>query len=105
MCEARPEYGSATTGMLEFWTMPQPLLVKCALPTSALRLWPLQVALVFDMTSQPCMFAFGAPLEVMPCAPLPASARMQNELAFALVATAAAESPVAPFLFAVAFPR
>jgi hypothetical protein len=85
--------------------MPQPLLVECALPTLALRLWPLQVALVFDMTSQPCRFAFGTPLEVMPWPPLPASARMQYETAFALVATAAAESPVAPFLFAVAVPR
>src|SRR6266699_1624335 len=80
--------------------MPQPLLVECALPTLALRLWPLQEALVFDMTSQPRRFAFGTPLEVMPWAPLPASARMQYEMALALVAPASAAYPEVPLVAA-----
>src|SRR5947199_105117 len=79
VCEARPEYGSATAATWEFWMTPQPLLARCALPMLAFRLWPWQVALVFDITSQPCMLASGAPLEVMPSTPLLARARMQNE--------------------------
>ena len=58
--------------------LPQPLSVPCASPKVAFKLWPLQVALVLDITLQPFMLAFGAPLLVMPAAPLLASARRQN---------------------------
>src|SRR5215471_4704217 len=57
--------------------MPQPLFVPWAAPIVAPRLWPWQLADVLDMTLQPVMLAFGAPLVVIPTAPLPPSANRQ----------------------------
>ena len=48
-----PAYGSATFGTPEICVLPQPLSVPCASPKVAFRLWPLQVALVLDITSHP----------------------------------------------------
>jgi hypothetical protein len=77
--EASGEYGSVTAAVLDFCVTPQPLLVPWASPTVAFKLCPLQVAPVLDITLQPAILAFGAPLEVMPCWPLPASATRQYE--------------------------
>jgi hypothetical protein len=59
-------YGSPKVGTLENCALPRPLLVPCAAPMFALRLWPLQVAVVLDITLQHCKLASGASLEVMP---------------------------------------
>ena len=56
---------------------PHPLLVPCALPIFAFKLWPVHEALVLDMVLQPFRFVFGAPWEVIPWAPLLARAKMQ----------------------------
>ena len=64
----------------------------------------MQVADVLDITLQLCKSAFGAPLEVIPSAPLPAKARMQNPNAAVLWATDVAVKLVAALLLYVAVP-
>ena len=58
--------------------MPHPLFDPCAAPMVAPRLWPLQSDVVFDITLQPVILAFGAPLVLILWAPLLASANRQN---------------------------